>query len=139
MSLRDLVLNNFRWKLTALLLAMLVWFVIKVAIYKGATSGPNQMLRHQPVMVLKAPDDPRSFRIDPPQVDVAVQGAKELGADDLQVFVNLTTWPEDLPSALRPVLVRAADSAKVHVQPLFVMVERVTPTEAALGNPVKKP
>jgi hypothetical protein len=139
MSLRDLVLNNFRWKLTAFVLAMLVWFVIKFAIYKGATGGLNQILRHQPVMVLKAPDDPRSFRIDPPQVDVVVQGAKELGPDDLQVFVNLTTWPEDLNSAFKPVLVRAADSTKVRVQPRFVMVERVTPSEASLGNPLKKP
>jgi hypothetical protein len=139
MSLRDLVLNNLRWKLTALLLAMLVWFVIKVAIHKGATGGPNQVLRHQPVMVLKAPDDPRSFRIDPPQVDVVVQGAKELGPDDLQVFVNLTKWPEDVPSLFKPVLVRAADSSKVRVQPLFVMVERVAPPEASLSNPLKKP
>src|SRR4051812_14712640 len=112
MALPDVALNNFRWKLTALLLAMVVWFVIKFAIYRGITGGRKQVLRHQPVMVLSAPEDTGIFHLDPPQVDVILQSTKELTGDDIEVFLNLTTMP-DVNSALKQVLVRAADSTKL--------------------------
>jgi hypothetical protein len=137
MSLRAFLLNNLRWKLTALLLAMLVWFVIKFAIYRGV-GGHSQMLRRQPVMVLKAPEDPRVFRIDPPQVDVVVQSSGGMDRDDVQVFVNLTTMP-DVGSVVKQVLVRAADSAKLRVEPPFVVVEHVVPTDSGLNDSFRKP
>jgi hypothetical protein len=139
MAVRDFVLNNYRWKLTALVLAMLVWFVIKLAIYRGTTGGPETVLRNRRVLVLKAPDDPRSYRVDPSEVNVFVQGSKELGSEDPQVFVNLTSWPEELNSGFKQVLVRAVDATKVRVQPLFVMVERTSPPESSLRNSLKKP
>jgi hypothetical protein len=141
MALPDAALNNFRWKLTALLLAMVVWFVIKFAIYRGITGGRKQVLRHQPVMVLSAPEDTGIFHLDPPQVDVVLQSTKELTGDDIEVFLNLTTMP-DVNSALKPVLVRAADSTKlvlVRVDPPFVTAERVSPPEPALTNSFRRP
>jgi hypothetical protein len=139
MAYRDFILNNLRWKVTALVLAMLVWFVIKVAIYKGATGGREQILRRQSVLVLTAPDDPRLFRLEPAIVDVFIQGTKELQPDDVQVFVNLSLWPEGVNSALKQVLVRGTQATKTRVDPLFVMVERVSPPEATLRNSLKKP
>jgi hypothetical protein len=139
MALRDFVLNNLGWKLTAFVLALLVWLVIKLAIYKEVTGGHAQVLKHQPVMVLKAPDDHRWFRIEPSHVDVVVLGTKELDPDELQVFVDLRTWPEGVNSAFKEVLVRAEDSTKVRVEPLFVMVERVTAPEPSLRNSLRKP
>lgn len=134
MAVRDLVLNNFRWKLTALLLALLLWFVIKYS----TTTGRNQVVR-QPVMVLKAPDDPRLFRLDPPLVDVVVQSARELKGDDLQTYVDLTRMP-DVSSAFKPVLVRAADGVSVvGADPLAVMVERVSLLESSLTNAPSSP
>jgi hypothetical protein len=141
MALPDFALNNFRWKLTALLLALIVWSGIKFAIYRGITGGRNQMLRHQPVMVLQAPDDTRVFHLDPPFVDVVVQSTKELTADDVEVFLNLTTMP-DVNTAFKQVLVRAADSTKlslVRVDPPFVTVERTSSLDTSLTNSFRKP
>jgi hypothetical protein len=137
MALRNFVLNNLRWKITALLLAMLVWFVIKFAIYRGV-GGRSQVLHHQPVTVLKAPEDPRVFRIDPPTVDVVVQSTGGIDRDDLQIFVNLTTMP-DVGSVIKQVLVRAADSAKLRVEPPYVVVEQVGPVDSPLNNSFRKP
>jgi hypothetical protein len=136
--MRHLVLNNIHWKLIALVLAILVWSAIKLSISRGAAAR-EQIFRRQPVMVLKAPDDPRAFRIEPARVDVAVQAAKELRTDDVQVFVNVTRWPPGLTSAFREVLVRATDSTRIRVEPLFVMVERPSPAETGSGNTLRKP
>jgi hypothetical protein len=137
MDLRGFLLNNLRWKLTALLLAMLVWFVIKFALYKGITSGRDQNLTEQPVLVLKAPDDPRIFRIWPPRVDLSVQGTRDLRPENLQVFVDVTAQ-RDMDTAFEPVLVRGAGAAKViSVRPRRVKVERVA--APILTNSVRKP
>lgn len=135
MALPDVLLNNFRWKLTALVLALLVWSGIKFAIYREAAGGQNQILRHQPVMVLKVPEDIRIFRVDPAYVDIVVQGSKELSSDDVQVFVDLTQMPE-VNTALKQVIVRALDSTKVRADPSYVTVERVTSGELPVS---KKP
>jgi hypothetical protein len=139
MAARDILLNNLRWKITALLLALLVWVVIKFAIYREATGGRNQILRHQPVMVLKAPGDPSLFRLDPPYVDVVLQSSKEMVGDDLAVFVNVVTMPE-VNTALKQVLVRVSDSTRVRAEPAFVLVERVALLDAStLTNTFRKP
>lgn len=140
MAARDLVLNNFRWKLTALLLAMLVWFVIKYSLYRGITGARDQVVSKCPVVVLKTADDSRVFRVDPPQVDVIVQSTRQLTRDDLEVFVILTTMP-DVNTALKQVMVRASGSRKltvVQVEPAYVTVERPAPAEGLLTNSFRK-
>jgi hypothetical protein len=138
MALRDLFLYNYRWKITALLLAIGVWSVIQFAIYRGVTGGRTQVLRSVSVMVVKAPDDSRTFRVDPPQVDVVFQATRVLTADDVEAFVNLTTMP-DVNSALKQVLVRAADVSRVRVEPPFVLVELATPLDFPIPNSIRKP
>ena len=54
-------------------------FRLNHGVYGQRQGGRNQMLRHQPVMVLQAPDDTRVFHLDPPFVDVVVQSTKEFG------------------------------------------------------------
>jgi hypothetical protein len=139
MALRDLVLYNFRWKLTALLLATLVWFVIKFAIYKESLGGRGQILTQQPVMVLKTPDDNRIFRVLPPSVDLVVRSPQELKTGDLEVFVNLTALP-DVQTAFKQVLVRGSDAARiVEVKPWGVTVEQLSGTDQSLTNSLRKP
>src|SRR5690242_12587729 len=129
MALPDLILYNFRWKLTALLLAMLVWFVIKFAMYKKSLSGHEQIMAQRPVMVLKAPDDGRIFRLQPPAVDLLIRSSQGVKPSDLEVFVNLTALP-DVDSAFKQVLVRGDEAARVvEIRPLGVTVERVTGSE----------
>jgi hypothetical protein len=136
MALRDLVFYNFRWKGTALLLAILVWLVIKFTI----ASGRNQELLRQPVMVLTAPDDPRTFRVQPPEVDVVVQSVRELQKQDLQAFVDLTAMP-DVNSTFKQVSVRAPEGTKVvRIQPSpVVSVERIAPLDLSLTNSLDGP
>jgi hypothetical protein len=124
--------------LTALLLAIVAWSVIKFAIYRGVTGGRTQTLRSVPVMVIKAPEDGRVFRIDPPHVDVIFQSTKVLTLEDVEAFVNLITMP-DVDSALKQVLVRAADATRVRAEPPFILVERSNPVDASLPNSLKKP
>ncbi|MFO1496803.1 MAG: hypothetical protein U1G07_00145 [Verrucomicrobiota bacterium] len=138
MAAPDLLLNNFRWKLTALLLALLLWFVIKFAIYKEITGGRPQVLRHLPVMLLKAPDDARTFRIEPLYVDVIVQSTKELSGEDLEVFLDLTKIP-DVASTFKPVQVRAAEATRIiRTDPTFVMVEPMASADSGELNSPRK-
>jgi hypothetical protein len=139
MALREFVLNNFRWKLTSLLLAVLVWFLIRSAIYKETTGGRNQVLTQEPVLVLKAPGDPRVFRIVPPEVEVTVRAARELHPEDLEVFVDLRDLP-DVPSKSKQVLVRSAQASQlsvIGVKPWGVTVEQVG--DSASTNSTKRP
>ena len=139
MALRDLLLYNFRWKLTALLLATLVWFVIKFAIYKESLGGRGQVLPQQPVMVLKAPDDSRVFRVQPPAVDLVIRSSQEVKPGDLEVFVNLTALP-DVETAFKQVLVRGNEATRVvEVRPWGVTVERAAGAELSLTNVLRKP
>jgi hypothetical protein len=136
MALRNIIIYNFRWKITALLLATLFWMVIKFTI----ASGRNQRLPHQPVMALKAPDDPRVFRIHPPQVDVVVQSVREMRSQDVIVFVDLTTMP-DVSATFKEVLVRAPEGTRlVRVEPsILVSVERIVPELPPLTNSLYTP
>jgi len=137
MPLRDLVLSNLRWKVTALLLAMVVWFSIKLNLYN---KGSSQTLRRQPILVLKAPDDPRVFQLQPPEADLMIQATKQLEREDLEVFVNVTGMPMDVTNVYRPVLVRGADTLKViRIDPFAIRVERITPPALALTNTLRKP
>jgi hypothetical protein len=139
MVARDLIMENFRWKLTALFLAMLVWFVIKLAIYKENAGGQNQLLLQHHVMVLQAPDDPRIFRLQPPNVDLAVQAPAELRPDDLEVFVDLTSFP-DVRSAFKQIVVRGGNTFKViSVKPWGVTVELAGALDLSLTNSLRKP
>jgi hypothetical protein len=139
MPIRDYVLDNFRWKLTALLLAMLVWFVIEVGHYRGTSAGRDQILSAQPVMVLKAPEDQRAFRVRPSQVNLVVKGTKDLGTGDLEVFVDLTKV-SDVEGGLARVQVRGPDAAEViEVKPKWVRLERVVPGQPPSVSSPKKP
>lgn len=134
MALRDYVLHNFRWKLIAVLLAVLVWSVIKFALYQEIMASRNQVLNDHPVMILRAPDDGRMYRIDPPTVDLVIQAPKQLTGDDVEVYLDLTTL-SDLNTALKQVLVRAADPIRVvRTEPAYILVERFPLPDAGLTN-----
>ncbi len=138
MTLRDLALNNLRWKLGALIMAMLIWFIIQIAMSVGLKSPDHplgdaraRILVHRPVLVLSAPHDTLAYRITPSFVDVTVRsasrGLEKLGPDEVQVFVNLidasTTGKLTKPLFLH--LPGKFDLESVIVQPPTVMVERL--------------
>ena len=98
--LRDLVLKDVWLKLFSLGLATLIWFTINIAIQnQGVSSIPLTNLARRtfpnvPVTVLTSAEDPRTFRVNPQEVDVTVEGearvVKSLYNRDIRVMVDLT-------------------------------------------------
>ncbi len=101
MPLRETILKNFWWKITALVLATAVWFTFSTH-PKFEVQSPESLFTKTkirefvgiPVQILKSPDDPRTFRVTPQKVDVAVSAPetaiKQLTGDDLSAFIAIT-------------------------------------------------
>ncbi|MCI0541359.1 MAG: hypothetical protein L0Z50_39680 [Verrucomicrobiales bacterium] len=145
MSFRNYILENLRWKVAALLLAVLVWISIQWAMRKGFGDWRAQTLRNQPVLALTAPHDLRAFRIEPAAVDVVLRpraGAfKSLTEQPVQVFVNLTDIPE-VTALIREVLVFTQGQHEVlRTEPkaVSVYVEGIGGLRSILTNSVIKP
>lgn len=141
MALRDFILHNFRWKLSALILATLVWFVIQFAILVGFSPAEtpedyrNYTFLRQPVMMLTSQVDTQAVRITPPRVDVVVRSTpsalNRLTESDIKTFISLVDVPEGL-QVTREVLVYVPEGVEVYqiqVDPPAVKVERISPPE----------
>lgn len=145
MALRDYIFENWRWKLAALLLAVVAWFSIQLAIRNGFGEWRAQTLRRQPVQVLTAPSDLRAFRIEPAEVDLVLRPRtgtfKNLSEQPVQVFVNLTDIP-DVTALIREVLVSAQGQYEVlRTEPkaVSVYVEPIGLAKGILTNSVTNP
>src|SRR4051794_28618268 len=82
--MRDLVLNNFWWKVTALLLAIVVWLGFqprdkRIDLFPDANraSYARYLLRH-PVTIIKPATDPREFKVTPSEVDICLKGDRKI-------------------------------------------------------------
>ena len=98
---RDLILKDFWLKLFSLALAVLIRLTVSLAIEKEVTPIPNLAFQNArrtffnlPVAVLSSAQDVRSFRVEPPEVEVMVEGDSQilerLQAKDIRVMVDLT-------------------------------------------------
>jgi hypothetical protein len=129
MRSRPAILVNFRWKFAALVLAIFVWFVINLAIERGAVDSNRQIYRSLPVRALTQPGDDRAFQINPAMVDdiLISTSRRDLTTNDIQLFVDLTE-PLEVDGATRPVLVHAPAGVEViRIYPPRVLVERLVP------------
>jgi hypothetical protein len=102
--LRNLVMKDFWLKLFSLALAVLVWNFVNAAVKKQvpparAPESIIQPLQRQtflrlPVVVMSSASDVRSFRVDPSEVAVTVQGdpnlVEKLLAKEIHPIVDLT-------------------------------------------------
>jgi YbbR domain-containing protein len=96
--LRYLLVEDFWLKLFSLVLACLVWFTINFAIQKQVSpltlSAQERRFSKLPVMVMFAAEDVRSYKVNPSEVEVTVQGdaktLKNLQGKDIRVIVDLT-------------------------------------------------
>ena len=91
--LRYLFIEDFRWKLFSLGLAILVWVTVTFVSPKDARTDKRVFL-NLPVTVVAAAEDVRNFRVSPSAVEVAVQGDTEtlqnLQSKDVRATVDLT-------------------------------------------------
>jgi hypothetical protein len=98
MSFRDLILNNFWWKLTALSLAI----VVRLALHPqdGQPLLPNSMrldytryLVQHPVILSKPATDLREFKVTPETVDITLSGdakvLKNLDVSEVRATVDI--------------------------------------------------
>jgi len=81
---RDLILNNFWWKVTALFLAILVWLGFEprdkpLNLFPDAyrPSYVRYLLLH-PVTILKSATDTREFKVTPSEADIALSGDEKV-------------------------------------------------------------
>jgi YbbR domain-containing protein len=99
--LRDLIFKDFWLKLFSLALAVLIRLTVSLAIEKEVTPIPSLAFQNArrtffalPVAVLSSAQDVRSFKVDPPEVEVMVEGDSQilerLQAKDIRVMVDLT-------------------------------------------------
>jgi len=136
MTLRDLILNNFVWKLTSLILAMLVWWRIDNLVERDkeqaetpATSSGETQTFSLPVRVLGPARNARGFAVVPGEVTVTLRGKRDIleriNATNVVVYVDATFAP-DAPSATLTVVVRPPAGVSVQeVRPAGVYVERM--------------
>ena len=134
MTLRDLILNNFVWKLISLLLAVLVWWRVhaihtteKEQALTSVVSPEETATFSIPVRVLGPARTPRGFAVVPGEVNVTLRGGSDalqrISTTNVLVYVDAIFGP-DVKSAKRTVVVRPPAGVKVHeIRPREVHVE----------------
>ena len=131
MAARDYILNNFRWKLLAIALALFAW----VSIQSSKNSAEDHVVfRDRPINVLRPAGDSTIYRVTPPNVTVTLRGEAaellRLSDRDIYVFVNLTIVPE-IAEVARRVIIYAPEGVSARSDTVAVSVEKVLPSASA--------
>lgn len=132
MAMRDLILNNFWWKVFSLVLATLIWYVINFSLQTETNASPTPLGNRAekdlrcPVTVVTSAANRRDFTIHPTEVRVKVRGDRaaleKLSPEDVQVYVKLTDLEDPVGSFLldvtapRNVLIQQVSPAHVYVR-----------------------
>jgi YbbR domain-containing protein len=145
-SLRELILNNLSWKVTSVVMAILIWLTIYsnqnglkfMEVFKWRDLHAAESVRRSlPVTVITTATDMRRFTITPKEVEVTVRGESatlnKLKMSDLAAFVNLTDVNDDMVFQKRVNLYAPSNVVPISVVPQQVTVERVSQAEPA-GN-----
>jgi hypothetical protein len=94
MAKRDYILHNFWWKVTSLLLAMIVWIVVHGTGAPGDVIPRSQRrFLHHTLSLMRESTDKHPIRITPNEVEVIVSApileATRLQDSDIQTFVDM--------------------------------------------------
>jgi len=129
MALRDYVFDKFGWKVTSLVIALLIWMAIdsnNPDLRRGRNTVVSLLPLRLPITIMKAATDDRSYRVSPGTVEVILGGnagrLEKIRESDVEVFVNL-----------KDVLETKRLRRKVQVYPPSdVSVVRVTPSDVSV-------
>jgi hypothetical protein len=101
MAKRDLVLNNFWWKLIALFLAVAAWVGFKsrekdgMRLWPDTPTSHSRLLVSHPISITKPANDSREFRVQPTTVDITLTGEadslRELETREVRATVEITS------------------------------------------------
>ena len=94
MAKRDYILHNFWWKVTSLLLAIIVWVVVHDSGAAGDIVPRSQRrFTHHTLSLMRETTDKRPIRITPSEVEVIVSApimeATRIQDADIQTFVDM--------------------------------------------------
>lgn len=131
--LRHLLLHDFWLKLFSFALAVLLWLVVSFAIQRNVpATGLNLMPPQKrlfsglPVVIMSSAQDVRSFKVDPKEVEVTVQGEagtlNALTPKDIHALVDLTGIEAAHDLRARIEVTTPAGVTHVKVQPDQVQV-----------------
>jgi hypothetical protein len=140
MASRNVILQNFWWKLLSLLVAALAWFLIETEVQKSEQQAKSKEevetdsrrpFYGVPVTLLTPPSNTNRFTVVPGEVAVWV-GSKdskalyELQARRVQAFVDVTD-AEDEKQFRKPIQIQVPEEFVVlTVTPTNASVERIT-------------
>ncbi|HKS38385.1 MAG TPA: hypothetical protein VJW76_14420, partial [Verrucomicrobiae bacterium] len=77
MALRDYVFDKFGWKVTSLVIALLIWMAIvsnNPDLRPVRNTVVSMLPLRLPITVMKAPTDDRIYRVSPGTVEVILGG-----------------------------------------------------------------
>jgi hypothetical protein len=125
---RDLIFHNFWFKVTSLLLAVIVWMVVKGGDLPAPTSATQlapprtTVFPNHALLIIREATDQRPINIEPTDVEIGVAGPPaEMAAlreSDIQAFVDLAE-------------VRPNGKARIRVYlPRGIRLETLNPKEA---------
>jgi YbbR domain-containing protein len=128
MAKRDYILHNFWWKITSLMLAIIVWIVVHDSGAAGdIIPRSKRRFAHHTLSLMRESTDKRPIRISPNEVEVIVSApileATRLQDSDIQTFVDMG----DLTSQNDKVQIRVFVPGSRGVR-----LESITPAEATI-------
>jgi hypothetical protein len=105
--MRNIVVSNFWWKVTALCLAVLAWFGFQPRenlpqlFPHGRTDYTRLMIAH-PVTITKPATDTREFKVTPSEVDITLSGEesvlRDLASSEVRATVEIVEFKEGVNS-----------------------------------------
>lgn len=109
MAIRDLIVNNFWWKVTALLLAVGAWFGLTPGTVPfklpqtGVPYATRELVAH-PITITKEAADTREFKVTPATVDITISGGDDdslraLNAQEIRPTVDLRSFDTNMTTA----------------------------------------
>lgn len=136
--LRDLLFKDLWLKLFSFVLAVLIWFIVNIAVTNelppGAMAiraGVEEKTLTIPVVVVSSANDGRAFAISPAQVQVTVQGKarllNQLQEKDVRAVVDVTG-------------IRATGNFHKRIEvytPNDIMCSKISPDQAQISFPLQ--
>ena len=136
--MRNLILNNFWWKLLSVILATLVWLIVNGSLAKTeypqtpVVTVSTRSFPTVPITLMTSVNNTNQFRLNPDIVSVEVSGKPEelekLLTEQITAFVNVTKAPDE-KEVRRDIEVQVPRGFKIEsFKPAVTIVERATPS-----------
>lgn len=138
MGLRNLVTNNFWWKVAALLLAVGAWAGLSpdeypIMIRPSGTSIATRELVSHPITITKEASDTREFKVSPSEVDITISSRdekvlRELDGRDILPRIDLRNFGTNATNVEITVIIPEMEKKGLkleRLQPERVQVELV--------------